>query len=98
MWVSLALGGFHNLANQCIQRLFFASLEFGDIARIGGNHFIYERLDGARVSNLLQALSFNDVVGALAQPLPQCIEHFLADCIRNGLVGNAGDQTPELFG
>jgi hypothetical protein len=61
--VGLALGGFHRLTDQRIEGLFLAGPEFRDHCCIGRQHIVDQRLDGAAVGDLLQALLVDDFVG-----------------------------------
>ena len=42
-------------------------------------------------------MRFDDFIGALTLTLPQRIEYFFADSVRDGLIRNAGDETTQLF-
>jgi hypothetical protein len=76
--VGLALGRLHHLTDQRIEGLFLAGLEFGDVGCVGGEYVIDQRLDGARVGNLLQTLLVDHLVRGRPSPFHNASNTFLA--------------------
>src|SRR5690606_13474884 len=92
----LALARLHDLTDQGVEGLLLAGAEFIDRLLVGGEYLVDHGLDRAAVGDLLEALLIDDRVRALAFAVPQRLEHLLGNGVRDGVVGDARDQSSEL--
>jgi hypothetical protein len=65
---------------------------------VGGQHFVDDRLSGAAVGDLLEALGFDDGVGRSLSPVPQRLEDLLGDGVGDGVVGDARTRPASCAG
>ena len=85
---------FIDLADEEAEQLVLARAVIGELPRILRHHIVDGLLDRAGIGDLLEALGLDDGVGVLALG-PHGLEHVLGDLSRDGVVGDAAEQSRE---
>src|SRR5690606_31008997 len=94
--IGLASGRLHDLADKPAGQGRLGPCLLG-LVRIGGDHRVHRRLDGAGIGHLLHAALLDDLA-RIAALFPYDLEKFLGDLAGNRAVADQVDDRAELRG
>ena len=80
--------GFHDLANEEAEDLFFTAAVLFYLGGIVSDDFVYKGFYSTGVGDLFEAFVFDDAVGIFAFLVPECLEDLLGDFTWDGVVAN----------